>query len=234
MISCLRQRGLFEPVGPLRPGRADSLGCLPDSGPAYFFSTGRAALAQVAAALGLGEGDAVLLPAYVAEGAISPFRARGVGVRFYRTDGRLLVDPVEIDAAVAADKSLRLLLVIHPMGWPQPIEELAGICRERDLVLVEDCAQGLLSRSQDGRLLGSLGQAALFSFNKFLPVSDGAAVVANDQDLAARLARLAVRRGSLKARGYYRGHLLAEAWFRRCQPGPLRAVLECDVAEPVP
>jgi dTDP-4-amino-4,6-dideoxygalactose transaminase len=49
--------------------------------------------------------------------------------------------------------------------------------------VVEDCARGLFGRDASGRLLGSTGDAAIFSPHKTLPVPNGGLVVAPGTDL---------------------------------------------------
>jgi dTDP-4-amino-4,6-dideoxygalactose transaminase len=81
--------------------------------------------------------------------------------------------------------------VIHYAGWPQPIAQLAELCRRREMLLVEDCALSLLSESEDGPL-GSLGQWSVFCLYKTLPLPNGALLVQNDLPLEA-LERLHLR-----------------------------------------
>src|SRR5262249_25806204 len=77
-----------------------------------------------------------------------------------------------------------VLFVIHYLGWPQPISELASLCRRRGIILVEDCALSLLSEV-DGRPLGTFGDYAIFCLYKTLPVPNGALLVANRPDREA-------------------------------------------------
>ena len=76
-------------------------------------------------------------------------------------------DPTEVERLCRAH-SPDLLYVIHYAGWPQPIAQLAELCRRREMLLVEDCALSLLSESEDGPL-GSLGQLV-----GVLPLQDAA------------------------------------------------------------
>jgi perosamine synthetase len=71
-----------------------------------------------------------------------------------------------------------VLYVIHYLGWPQPMWALTRLCRERRVLLVEDCALALLS-ALDGRPLGSFGDWAVYCLYKTLPVPNGAILVQN-------------------------------------------------------
>src|SRR5207245_6549749 len=73
--------------------------------------------------------------------------------------------------------ALPILYLIHYVGFPGPVQELSVACRARRLLLIEDCAQALLSNCAE-RPLGSFGDVAIFSIRKTLPVPDGGALVA--------------------------------------------------------
>jgi dTDP-4-amino-4,6-dideoxygalactose transaminase len=47
------------------------------------------------------------------------------------------------------------------VGWPQPVAELADLCRRRGMLLVEDCALSLLSDIPEGSL-GAFGDWSIF------------------------------------------------------------------------
>ena len=68
--------------------------------------------------------------------------------------------------------------VIHYLGWPQPIEEIARLCGENGCILIEDCALALLS-CLGKRPLGSYGDYSIFCLYKTLPVPNGGMLVQN-------------------------------------------------------
>src|SRR5204862_512234 len=72
----------------------------------------------------------------------------------------------------------RVLYVIHYLGWPQPILELRELCKERGIVLIEDCALSLLSQF-NGRPLGTFGDYSVFCLYKTLPVPNGGMLIQN-------------------------------------------------------
>jgi dTDP-4-amino-4,6-dideoxygalactose transaminase len=57
----------------------------------------------------------------------------------------------------------RAVVVVHLAGWPCDMAPIVELCRERNLVLIEDCAQAH-GASYQGRPVGSFGDAAAFSF----------------------------------------------------------------------
>lgn len=80
---------------------------------------------------------------------------------------------------------------MHTFGIPARIEEIAAICAEFSIPLVEDTAESLGSYVGD-RHTGTFGQLAAFSFNgnKIITTGGGGVIVTNDADLAARAKHL--------------------------------------------
>jgi len=80
---------------------------------------------------------------------------------------------------------------MHTFGLPCRIVELAEICDEFGLALIEDTAESLGSFVGD-RHTGSFGKLAAFSFNgnKIITTGGGGMIVTNDPDLAARAKHL--------------------------------------------
>src|SRR5206468_9823577 len=80
--------------------------------------------------------------------------------------------------AALCDRRPRALLLIHFIGWPQPVSIVERMCRDRGILLIEDCALSLLSEA-GGRPLGSFGDWSVFCLSKTLPVPNGAVLVRN-------------------------------------------------------
>jgi hypothetical protein len=69
--------------------------------------------------------------------------------------------------------------VTHYFGRPNLVGDLVGICRQRNIKVIEDCALSLFSKTT-----GCAGDAAIFSLRKSLPVSDGGVLLLRDLDCA--------------------------------------------------
>ena len=80
----------------------------------------------------------------------------------------------------------------HCLGNPFDAHGVAELCREHDLVLIEDCCDALGSR-YGGRPVGTFGQAATFSFYPahHMTMGEGGAVVADDPTWLRALGRCA-------------------------------------------
>lgn len=127
-------------------------------------------------ALRLQKGEGVLVPAYHHGNEVKAIRAAGADVRFYSINRRLEPDLDELEKLSRSGP--RVLYVIHYLGWPQPMEQLMALCRDREMILFEDCALALFSE-REGRPLGAFGDYSVFCLYKTLPVPNGGLLVQN-------------------------------------------------------
>jgi len=135
---------------------------------------GRYAISLLCRLLDIGSGDEVLVPAYNCGAEVDPFIKAGAKTIFYRIDNQLRIDVDDIIGRITP--ATRIIYVTHFFGWPQEISELANWCENRNIYLVEDCAQSLFSDGSDKKM-GQKGVAAIYSFVKSLPVPDGGGLV---------------------------------------------------------
>jgi dTDP-4-amino-4,6-dideoxygalactose transaminase len=152
-------------------------------------ASGSEALRMALAILDIGPGDEVLLPSFTffaTAGAVVHVGAKPV---FVDVDDDCLLDPADAERAMSS--RTRALIGVHLFGrqmrW-RPWRELA---EAKGLGLVEDAAQSVGSRSDEGRS-GSLGDAAAFSFfpSKNLGgAGDGGLLCVKDGDLLERARR---------------------------------------------
>jgi dTDP-4-amino-4,6-dideoxygalactose transaminase len=136
----------------------------------------------------IGPGDEVIVPAntYIATWlAITYVGAKPVPVE---PDARTCnLDPGLIVAAITP--RTRAILPVHLYGQPADMDPIMAIAAQYGLKVIEDAAQAHGARYR-GRRVGSLGDAAAFSFypSKNLgALGDGGAVVTNDVELAKRV-----------------------------------------------
>lgn len=144
---------------------------------AQLYASGRHALWRGARALGLGEGNEVLCPAYHAGPDVEALLRLGVAVRFYAGTPDLAPDEDELDELVSP--KTRGLYLIHYLGFAQDAPRWRAWCDERGLLLLEDAAQGWLSEL-DGRPLGSFGDLGFTNPYKKLPVPNGAYAICRE------------------------------------------------------
>lgn len=144
----------------------------------FFFYRGAFAVYHAIKLLKLPPEATVLVPAYHCGVEIEAILQAGVKVRFYNIKEDLEADILDIQRKI--DNTAKVLFVIHYFGFPQPLESLKDLCAKNGMFLIEDCAHALFSRYQS-RPLGTIGDIAIFSFRKSLPLPDGGAMVVSDR-----------------------------------------------------
>jgi dTDP-4-amino-4,6-dideoxygalactose transaminase len=122
------------------------------------------------------QGAQVLVPAYVCRAAVDPLLAYGANVVFYDLDRDCKPDFSDLERKTGPNTSA--VVGVHYFGFPQAIRQLRSFCDMHRLALIEDCAH-VLSGEIEGAPIGTFGDAAVFSWRKFLPVHDGAELVIN-------------------------------------------------------
>ena len=88
----------------------------------------------------------------------------------------------------------KAIAIVHLYGRIAYTEKIGELCKKYNLKLVEDCAQSHGCKFQDGRVTGSVGDAAGHSFypgKNLGALGDGGAVTTNDSELAEAIRALA-------------------------------------------
>lgn len=154
-------------------------------------ASGLDALFLTLRAYGIGNGDEVIVPAntFIATWlAVSYAGARPVPIE---PDPRTYnIDPSLIEEAIGP--RTKAIIPVHLYGQPADMDPICEIARRHDLRVIEDAAQAHGARYK-GRPVGSLGDAAAFSFypgKNLGALGDGGAVVTRDHALADRIRSL--------------------------------------------
>jgi len=143
-----------------------------------FTHRGRTAIALICKLWNIGAKHEILAPSYNCGSEIDPLLKTGAVVKFYRVDQHAQLDFEDIQKRTT--KRTKILYIIHYFGWPQKLRDIVEWCQSRNIYLVEDCALSLFSDPVN-HPVGTLGDAAIYSFPKALPVPDGGALtIANN------------------------------------------------------
>ncbi len=148
-------------------------------------SSGLEALRLILAALGIGPGDEVILPAntFIATAlAVSGVGARPVLVDCEPDTANL--SPAGITAAITP--RTRAIIAVHLYGQPADLDAIEAVATARGIPIIEDAAQAHGAEYR-GRRCGSLGRAAAFSFypgKNLGAYGDAGAVTTNDPEIA--------------------------------------------------
>lgn len=128
--------------------------------------------------LGLPAGSVVLVPAFVCDTVTSPLERAGARLAFYRVRPDLSPDLDHAAEVLRKERRARALLWYRYLGFGYGIREARDFCRERGLYFLEDCAHALPLPPA-----GTLGDLAVFSIRKVLPVTNAGALVVNNRAL---------------------------------------------------
>ena len=168
-------------------------------GHAVTCGNGTDALVLVMMALGIGPGDAVLVPAFTFSASAESVVLAGATPVFVDVlEDTFNLDPARleagIEAATAAGLRPRAVMSVDLFGQPADYDSLQEFCAARGLVLIDDAAQSF-GGSYRGRRVGNLAPVTTTSFFPSKPLAcygDGGAVFTDDGELAALLRSLRV------------------------------------------
>jgi dTDP-4-amino-4,6-dideoxygalactose transaminase len=156
-------------------------------------ANGTDALTIALRAMGVGEGDDVVVPSftfYASAEAIPPTGARPV---FCDVDPDTMVVTADTVRAALTPRT-KAVIAVHLFGNVAPIAEIEAL----GIPVLEDTAQAAGSRTADGRRPGSLGTGATFSFypSKNLGCLGDGGAIATSRDDIAEMARILRFHGS--------------------------------------
>ncbi|MBW8886650.1 MAG: DegT/DnrJ/EryC1/StrS family aminotransferase [Fibrobacteres bacterium] len=154
---------------------------------------GSVALDAAVAALRLGPGDAVMMPAFtIISCAAAVVRAGATPIVVDSDPATFNIDPLRLRERVQAamrgpGPRPKAIMVAHIYGLPVDMDPVLEVAREFGLRLIEDAAE-MHGQTYRGRPCGSFGDLSTFSFypNKHVTTGEGGMLLADDPDLAAR------------------------------------------------
>ncbi|WP_433873665.1 DegT/DnrJ/EryC1/StrS family aminotransferase [Saccharopolyspora sp. CA-218241] len=159
------------------------------------------------------DGDCdVVLPTVSFVGIANAAAAHGARLVFCDVDPRTLNPTVE-DVEAALTPKTRAVIVMHYGGYPGDIAEIARLCRDRGIFLVEDAACSVASRA-DGTACGVFGDFGAWSFDhgKIAVTVDGGMFYARDPEHVARAAKRAYF-GMEQVSGYSQAQRTDSRWW---------------------
>jgi perosamine synthetase len=142
----------------------------------YTFFQARYAIYHSLKLLGIQRGARVLVPSFICRAAIDPLLAYGADIDFYPVTADCRIDVDDLEARITP--ATQAVLIVHYFGFPQRLSDVRKLCDAHRLALIEDCAH-VLSGEVEGCQIGSVGDAAVFSWRKFFPIYDGGELVLN-------------------------------------------------------
>ena len=161
-------------------------------------NSGTDALHLALRAADIGPGDEVVMPSFTFVATAEA--AAYVGAKPVFADieaSSFCIDPRSLERCLT--KKTRAVIVVHLYGRCAGMDRIAELCREKKLVLIEDCAQSL-GADWDGRRAGAWGDFGCFSFypTKNLAAAGDAGLVTARSPADAERLRMLRHHGSRK------------------------------------
>jgi len=171
-------------------------------------SSGTAGLYLAVRALGIGEGDEVIVPSFTFIAVANAARyERAVPVFVDIDEASLNISPAAVERAITPHT--RAVIAVHTFGVPADMHALMQIAERHGLAIIEDACEAI-GATIDGRAVGSFGDVGVFAFypNKQITTGEGGMIV-------MRQAELAVRVRSLRNQG----RTASDAWLQHDELG---------------
>ncbi|MBI2515846.1 MAG: DegT/DnrJ/EryC1/StrS aminotransferase family protein [Opitutae bacterium] len=149
---------------------------------------GTIALELIVRAMGIGPGDEVVVPprTFVATATSVMWNgARPVFADIDPVSGNVTADTIR---AVVTPRA-KAVIVVHLAGWPCDMDPIMALAAEKNLKIIEDCAQSH-GAEYHGRKTGAIGHAAALSFcqDKIITTGgEGGLIATNDNELWNRI-----------------------------------------------
>ena len=151
-----------------------------------------AALMLGLVALGVGEGDEVIVPTLTFAASANAIIHAGATPVFVDSEpGTGVLDLAAVEAAVT--ERTKAIMPVHFAGRPVDMERLNRLRDRHGLVVIEDAAHAIGTEWR-GKRIGSHGNLTAFSFyaTKNVTTAEGGALATADRDVAERIERLSL------------------------------------------
>ncbi|MBS3762276.1 MAG: DegT/DnrJ/EryC1/StrS family aminotransferase [Planctomycetes bacterium] len=155
-----------------------------------FMVNGTVTIQCALAALGVGEGDEVIVPALTwMATAMAAYYLGATPVFVDLEPSTLCLDPDQLEDAITPKTGA--VVPVHLYSSMADLEKILQICESKGVPVVEDCAH-MQGGKWDGRGVGSWGHVGSFSFqqSKTLSCGEGGICLTDDDELADRIFRL--------------------------------------------
>jgi dTDP-4-amino-4,6-dideoxygalactose transaminase len=160
-------------------------------------ANGTDALMLILRGMGIGPGSTVVTVSHTAVATVAAIEMAGaVPLLLDIEPDTFTMDPDELEAVLASPPAglppIRAVIPVHIYGQAADLGRIAAACRAAGVALIEDCAQCHGARL-DGRMLGTIGDAAAFSLyptKNLGALGDGGVLATADAALAERIAAI--------------------------------------------
>jgi len=149
---------------------------------AQLTSSGTSALTTAMNALNIGYGDEVIMPSFTFVASFEAVLSVGAVPVLVDVDESLTLDPAAVMKAITS--KTKCIMPVHMCGSMADLDALKAICKEHDLILLEDACQSI-GATYKGKAVGTIGDAGTFSFDfvKTITCGEGGVVMTNNKEV---------------------------------------------------
>jgi len=172
---------------------------------AVAFNSGTSALHAILAAYGIGKGHEVIVPSFTFISTANAPLFVGAKPVFADIEEETYGIDVE-DVKRRITKRTKAIIPVHYAGCPcHDIRALTALAKKKHILLIEDAAEALGARVGQ-KMVGTFGDAAMFSFcqNKVITMGEGGIITTNDKRIHDKL-KLFVSHGRVEGSNYFTG-----------------------------
>jgi len=149
---------------------------------AAALSSGTAAIHMALKAVGISRGDVVFCSSLTFAASCNPIVYEGgIPVFIDSEEDSWNMDPNALRKAFEKYPNVKAVITVNLYGIPAKLDEIASICREHNVPLIEDAAESL-GATYKGKHTGTFGKFGIYSFNgnKIITTSGGGMLVSED------------------------------------------------------
>ena len=183
-ISKVFESNYIAPLGEFVDKFEDSIKNYTGAKYALATSSGTAAIHLALRVLGVKEGDFILASSFTFIGSVVPILYQNATPVFIDSDESWNLSPKLLKKAIKdLPKKPKALIVTHLYGQMAKIQEIADICKENRIYLIEDAAESLGATYKD-KQSGTFGDFGIYSFNgnKIITTSGGGMLVSDNEE----------------------------------------------------
>ena len=161
---------------------------------AISHNSGSGTLLSCLLAAGIGPGDEVIVPTCtMAATAFAVIQCGAVPVSTDSNPNTFNIDPTDIKDKIT--QFTKAIIPVSLYGLPPDFDAIMPFAKQHNLTVIEDDAQCFLA-TYKGRLVGTIGHAASFSFQASKHMTsggDGGMAISNDEDYAQNIRKAAIQ-----------------------------------------
>lgn len=145
------------------------------------------ALELAALAIDIKEGDEVIVPSFTFVSSANAFALRGARLVLVDVNpNTMCLDEDLLEKAITS--KTKAIVLVHYAGFTENIETIVNICKQKNLLLIEDAAQSIDSYYKNQHL-GTFGDIGCISFHdtKNIQCGEGGAILINNKTLIEKI-----------------------------------------------